>query len=309
MSPKVFVSHSSLDKEIVRQLATEIRAEGIEAWFDEWEIQPGDSVVEKINVGIQECQIFIIVISHNSVASKWVQEELNAATIRRIQENAHIIPVRLDASEVPPLLATLHYIDLANYQTGFKKLIDTILKREIKPPLGPSPWTTPDTNPFRLTNFATEVAKYLFLLDDDGLQDRFIDARQLLGKLQMNEIQIEDALNELHAAGLATIDRTNFGARVGPTFNTPRALVGTLDYDPKSDELSVMREAARNGDLMNCEHLLSATEIPLPRLNRAVMALKAQGLLHVITALGTAPKAFLEVQSNYATRKFLREHT
>ena len=48
-SPKVFVSHASEDKErFVRNFATQLRAQGIDAWVDEWEIVPGDSLIDKI---------------------------------------------------------------------------------------------------------------------------------------------------------------------------------------------------------------------------------------------------------------------
>lgn len=39
MNPKVFVSHASEDKEhFVVEFATKLRARGIDAWLDKWEI-------------------------------------------------------------------------------------------------------------------------------------------------------------------------------------------------------------------------------------------------------------------------------
>lgn len=43
-TPKAFISHSSVDKEIAEQLATDLLSKGIDAWFDKWEIIPGDSL-------------------------------------------------------------------------------------------------------------------------------------------------------------------------------------------------------------------------------------------------------------------------
>jgi len=40
----VFLSHSSKDKAVVRALAERLRRDGLRVWFDEWEIQPGDTV-------------------------------------------------------------------------------------------------------------------------------------------------------------------------------------------------------------------------------------------------------------------------
>ena len=44
----VFLSHSSLDKPIVRAIAKRLREDGVKVWFDEWEIKPGDSIPAKI---------------------------------------------------------------------------------------------------------------------------------------------------------------------------------------------------------------------------------------------------------------------
>jgi beta-lactamase class D len=40
----VFLSYSSKDRKVVRQLAKRLKKDGVRVWFDEWEIKPGDSV-------------------------------------------------------------------------------------------------------------------------------------------------------------------------------------------------------------------------------------------------------------------------
>jgi len=45
----VFLSHSSKDKTIVRDVAERLRKDGVKVWFDEWEIKPGDSIPSKID--------------------------------------------------------------------------------------------------------------------------------------------------------------------------------------------------------------------------------------------------------------------
>jgi hypothetical protein len=39
--PRAFVSHSTKDRAFVEALATNLRANGVEAWYSEWEIKPG----------------------------------------------------------------------------------------------------------------------------------------------------------------------------------------------------------------------------------------------------------------------------
>ena len=39
-----FLSHSAKDKPVVRDVAERLKKDGLRVWFDEWEIQPGDSI-------------------------------------------------------------------------------------------------------------------------------------------------------------------------------------------------------------------------------------------------------------------------
>ncbi|HEY0068438.1 MAG TPA: TIR domain-containing protein [Chloroflexia bacterium] len=139
--PKVFISHASEDKErFVVDLATKLRQWGIDAWLDQWEIQPGDSLVEKIfQEGIGNSQAVIIVLSEHSVQKLWVRQELNASVIRHINKEIRLIPVIIGPCQVPfGLLDTYHIKveDLSNYDDELQRLVRTIYGIQEKPPLG-----------------------------------------------------------------------------------------------------------------------------------------------------------------------------
>lgn len=69
MSPKVFVSHASEDKDrFVLDFATRLRASGIDVWLDKWEMLPGDSLIDKIfEDGVKNANAVIVVLSSFSV--------------------------------------------------------------------------------------------------------------------------------------------------------------------------------------------------------------------------------------------------
>ena len=46
----VFLSHSALDKTMVRTIAERLRADGLRVWFDEWVLRPGDNIRTEIEV-------------------------------------------------------------------------------------------------------------------------------------------------------------------------------------------------------------------------------------------------------------------
>ena len=127
--PRVFISHSSKDKAFVEALVEQLKEAGVETWFDAHQLQPGDSIVQGIQDGLSDSDYLVVVISHNSVASKWVQAELNAAFMRAIEgKGTTLIPIRIDDAELPPLIADRVYIDFrASFMDGLRKLADRLL--------------------------------------------------------------------------------------------------------------------------------------------------------------------------------------
>jgi len=67
--PHVFISHASEDKErFVEGLALKLIGNGVNVWFDKWEIKLGDSLIDKIfEKGIKPSDFIIIVLSKNSI--------------------------------------------------------------------------------------------------------------------------------------------------------------------------------------------------------------------------------------------------
>jgi hypothetical protein len=103
---KIFVSHNWADKETARLLAKELVARGIDVWFDEWQIKPGDSITGGVESGISQCELFVLLWSDRAARSNWVETELRAALKRRIDDqNFRVIPVMLDETPLPTLVA------------------------------------------------------------------------------------------------------------------------------------------------------------------------------------------------------------
>ena len=74
----VFISHSSSEKWIARQISKEIKALGAETWLDEKDIKGGDVWPDKIMQGIDACQEGLVLVSAKSVMSWWVAYEIGA---------------------------------------------------------------------------------------------------------------------------------------------------------------------------------------------------------------------------------------
>ena len=146
-NPKVFIGHASEDKErFVLGFARNLYSNGIEAWVDEWEIRPGDSLVRKIfDDGIGQAEAVIIVLSEYSVNKPWVREELNVSTVRRIEDGVKLIPVligNVENHQIPTSLRDTVWIRVENlneYAAQLNTIVDTVYSRREKPPLGQKP--------------------------------------------------------------------------------------------------------------------------------------------------------------------------
>lgn len=66
----VFLSYASADAEAAQRLCAELRAAGIEVWFDQAELVGGDSWDQKIRRQIATCALFVPLISHSTQARR-----------------------------------------------------------------------------------------------------------------------------------------------------------------------------------------------------------------------------------------------
>jgi len=107
----VFISHNKKDKDAAREISLFLTSENINVWFDEWEISAGDSIIDQIDKGLENCTHFIIILSRNAKRSNWVKKELKSILIDAIQSgNPVILPVILDKTPLPKLISDIHYI-------------------------------------------------------------------------------------------------------------------------------------------------------------------------------------------------------
>lgn len=125
---KLFVSHSSKDKDFVRELADDLRSLGHDVWLDEWEIKVGDCIISKVEAALSDCSYVVLVMSRHAVESGWVEKEWRSKYWEEVQVGtAIVLPVLLEDCEIPLLLKTKKYADFrTNHRVGFAQLAGAI---------------------------------------------------------------------------------------------------------------------------------------------------------------------------------------
>lgn len=130
----VFISHASSDKGFVKRLAMALLAKGFPVWLDSWEMSSGDSLLNGIYEGIENSSVLVLVMSESSVASGWVDRELNAAIMKEEQiGRTFVIPVLLDGCKPPLKVADRIYEDFStSFSQSLQSLCASLEKRDAK---------------------------------------------------------------------------------------------------------------------------------------------------------------------------------
>lgn len=215
---KVFVSHSSEDKErFVIDFAKKLLTNGVDAWVDQWEILPGDSLIDKLfEEGIKAANAVIIVISKSSVLKPWVKAELNTSIVNRLQRGTKIIPLVIDDVEVPECLQSTVWVKIRNinsYETEFRTIIAAIYDHRTKPAIGQPPKFISDKvhNLPGLTQLDSSFFKliYSILVDThDILNKDLVNQAQEMG---LSESDLNESIAILENLNLINVTRYIFG--------------------------------------------------------------------------------------------------
>lgn len=124
---RIFLSHNKADKAVARLLGAHLVLAGVDPWFDEWEIQAGDSIPGKLNEGLAEFDVFILLWSKNAARSNWVRRELELAIYRVVQLKGRAVPCLLDNTLLPALLQDIRGEDFTKPAQAIPMLVDSLL--------------------------------------------------------------------------------------------------------------------------------------------------------------------------------------
>jgi hypothetical protein len=99
--PRVFLSHSALDKPFIEKLANDLRRCQIEPWLDTEEIRAGQPWLQVIfEEGIPTCDAILVYITENSLNSRMVTKEIDAALLRKLGDAGISLLTYVEKGEV-----------------------------------------------------------------------------------------------------------------------------------------------------------------------------------------------------------------
>lgn len=209
MTPIAFLSHATKDAELAGRLARDLIHAGVDVWYSQWEIKPGDSLRRKIDAGIDKASEFLVLLTPASLASEWVQTELDGGLVNRISGKCRLIPILVDLSseQVPATLRGLCRVRLDPYADGLRKLLELCHNVSTKPPLGQAPaWARERPLPGAgLSANAQRLATWLNQHSEEGHPYDLFERDAIMKDLGFTAEQAGMAASELSDAGMVKL--------------------------------------------------------------------------------------------------------
>ena len=310
---KVFLSYTSDDTEVARRIAEALTAAGIDTWWSEWSIAPGDSLRQKIDEGLADCTHFLVLLTPQSIEKPWVNAEMDAALVQKLDQQCKFLPVRHDllVSALPPLLKGL-FSSTVTTDEEIKQLINDIYGVSRKPPLGkpPSAVVEAHQSDTGYSAAATAVAHLFVERSEHGLfADPQLNVGDLARETGLSIEDVEDALYEL-AAFVEMSDETGEGAYKG-VFVKGGCFV---EFDRHWKPWNPAEDAQQLASDLVCDPAFPSVPEEIAerynweprRLNPAIVYLLERELIYDIQEQGAHPYAVSEVRPTKQMRRFVK---
>lgn len=127
--PKVFISYAREDQSKALKLYECLEQANCDPWIDTRKLLPGQRWKPAIKQAIKDCDFFLACLSKKSVKKiGFIQTELKEGyeTLRQyLHSNIYLIPVRLEACDIPEELQEYNYVDLFKAE-GFTQIFNSI---------------------------------------------------------------------------------------------------------------------------------------------------------------------------------------
>ena len=144
--PKVFISHSSQDRELVeREIVALLQSHGIETWYSKDSIQTAAQWQRSIEVGLESCDWFLLVMTPRSLDSDWVLAEV---TWWMEERKGNFIPVLADDCEWKRFHLFIRQFQYVDFRSGSEETWQKFLQlwgieaKQQQPALANAPFDT-----------------------------------------------------------------------------------------------------------------------------------------------------------------------
>jgi hypothetical protein len=305
--PRAFLSYAGEDRDLAKKIAEGLQAHGIKTWWAEWEIRAGDSIRRKIDEGLGDCTHFLVLLTPQSINKPWVNEEIDAGFVRKVNAKSRFIPLRhaLGPEALPPLLSGMLSPRISADASNLLELVNDIHGLTQKPPLGVAP-TALDAPRTGYSAAATTVASvFVARSEHGGYADPRVNIDDLVEEIGLTSEDVADALHELRHR-----------LKVSYGLVTPEAsLYSEFDHfwkpwNPADDALRIAADFVNKPKTsVDLTEIAARYDWPPRRLNPAITYLAERGVIHLTKTLGRSHYVGVVFPNTDAARRFVKSRS
>jgi hypothetical protein len=107
LTDSYFLSYSRADERVALRFATDLRANGVALWVDQFDIRPSEHWDRAIEHAVRDCCGLIVILSPRSVTSDNVADEISYA----IDSGKPVLPVMIERCTAPLRITRMQMID------------------------------------------------------------------------------------------------------------------------------------------------------------------------------------------------------
>lgn len=123
---QLFISYSRKDIDFARRLTESFAAKDFDAWVDWQDIPPSVDWMQQIQMGIEQADIFLYIVSPDSITSEVCSREISHAVLN----GKRIIPIiarEFETTRAPQTISHLNWIFFSRSQDIFEEAFEKIL--------------------------------------------------------------------------------------------------------------------------------------------------------------------------------------
>ena len=308
ITPKVFLSFAFDDQPLANRIAHTLQANGIDTWWAEWCIAPGESIRQRIDEGLGNCTHFLVLLTPASVMKPWVAAEMDAGLVAKLSRGTKFIALRsgLPPNQMPPLLRGLLSPEVDPNSLDLTQLINDIHGVTRKPPLGLPPLVAraqPEKIP-GLSNAANALIRLFVEQSKNATKlDPNFSVEGLAAKLGLSEDDVKDCVFELQ--GFLENHRDHIVHAKDELFVSFDKY--WMPWNPEDDALHLATRLVNDTAFPHHpEQQAKVLEWPARRLNPAIAYLANRDYIKAMRSSSGGPWAFAAMVNTDATRRFVK---